>query len=297
MPRVRSNGIELEYDTFGDSGDPALVLVMGLGAQLIDWPRDFCEALAARGFRVIRFDNRDAGLSTSLDALGAPDLLALLSGDASAAPYRLADLAADTVGLLDALGIGRAHLVGVSLGGMVVQQTAIDHPDRVLSLGSVMSTTGDPSVGQARPEAFAAMGRPPATSREEAIANSVAASRVIGSPGFPVSDEERRERAAEKYDRAYRPAGTMRQYAAILASPDRTRALRGVGVPTVVIHGEDDTLVDVSGGRATAAAVPGAELVVIPGLGHGLPEGARPQIVDALVRNARKALLESGDLV
>jgi pimeloyl-ACP methyl ester carboxylesterase len=289
MPRVQSNGIELEYDTFGDAGDPALVLVMGLGAQLIDWSLEFCEALVAQRFHVIRFDNRDAGLSTSLDSLGTPDLPALFAGSRDGVPYLLSDLSDDAVGLLDALDIDGAHFVGASMGGMIVQQIAIDHPDRVRSLCSIMSTTGDPSVGQASPEALSMLGRPPAADRAEAIANGVAASRVIGSPGSAVTDEELARRSAAKYDRSYRPVGNLRQLAATVASPDRTEGLRGVTVPTVVIHGEEDPLINVSGGRAVAAAVPGADLLVIPGMGHDLPEGAWPQIIDAIVRNAKKA--------
>jgi pimeloyl-ACP methyl ester carboxylesterase len=288
MARVPANGLELEYETLGDPTDPPMVLIMGLGAQLIDWPLPFCEMLADEGFYLIRFDNRDAGLSTSLDHLGAPDLSALFAGRLDAAPYRLADLAGDTVGLLDALGIDRAHLVGASLGGMVAQQTAIDHPDRVRSLASIMSTTGDRTVGQATPEARSVLGRPPAASREEAIQNTVRSSRIIGSTGFPVTEQELLDRATAKYDRSYRPVGTLRQFAAAVASPDRTPGLRRVSVPTVVIHGEADPLIDVSGGRATAAAVPGAELIVIPGMGHDLPVGVRPQIVEAIVRNAAK---------
>jgi pimeloyl-ACP methyl ester carboxylesterase len=288
MGRVKANGLELEYETFGDPNDPPMVLIMGLGAQLIDWPQPFCEMLAEAGFHVIRFDNRDAGLSSSLDHLGAPDLSALFAGDLDAAPYRLSDLADDTVGLLDALGIDRAHLVGASLGGMVAQQTVIDHPDRVRSLASIMSTTGDRAVGQATPEARAVLGRPPAASREEAIANTVRSSRIIGSTGFPVTDQELLDRATAKYDRSYRPVGTLRQLAAAVASPDRTPGLGAVSVPTAVSHGEVDPLIDVSGGRATAAAVPGAELLVIPGMGHDLPAGAQAQIAAAIAANARR---------
>ena len=286
MPRAKSNGIELEYETLGDPGDPALLLIMGLGAQLIDWPQEFCEQLAAQGFHVIRFDNRDAGLSTSLDELGVPDLAAILSGREAEPPYLLADFAADTAGLLDELRIDRAHVLGVSLGGMIAQQLTIDHPGRVRTLCSIMSMTGDPSVGRSTPEAAAALGRPPAASRAEAIERQMAASRVIGSPAYPASEEELRRRATAKYDRAYRPLGALRQYAAIAASGDRTAALRGVTAPAVVIHGDADPLVDVSGGRATAAAIPGAELIVIPGMGHDLPRALWPRFIDAVRRNA-----------
>ena len=289
MPRVPANGIELEYEAFGHDSDPALVLIAGLGAQLIDWPAEFCEKLAAHGLRVIRFDNRDAGLSASLDSLGPPDLVAVLGGDHATVAYYLADLAADTAGLLDALGIGQAHVVGVSMGGMIAQQFAIDHPGRLLSLCSMSSTTGAPSVGQATPVALAALGRPSAATRDEAIQGSAASSRVFGSPGFPLSDEERLARATTKYDRSYRPAGRLRQIAAIAASPDRTSGLHDITAPAVVVHGEADPLVNVTGGRATAAAIPAAELVVIPGMGHDLPRGAWPQIIDAIVGNVAKA--------
>jgi pimeloyl-ACP methyl ester carboxylesterase len=286
VPKAKTNGIELEYETLGDPADPALVLIMGLGAQLIDWPPEFCERLAARGFHVIRFDNRDAGLSAGLDDRGVPDIAALLSGGPAEPPYLLADFAADTAGLLDALGVDRAHVVGVSLGGMIGQQLAIDHPARVRSLCSIMSTTGDRSVGHATPAAAAVLGRPPAAGRDEAVANQVAASRTIGSPAYPAAEEELRRRAAAKYDRAYRPLGTLRQYAAALASPDRTAALGAVTAPTVVIHGDADPLIDVSGGIATAAAIPGAELVIIPGMGHDLPRELFGRIIDAVQHNA-----------
>jgi pimeloyl-ACP methyl ester carboxylesterase len=287
MAKVDVNGIDLEYDVLGDPGDPPMLLVMGLGAQIIDWPQEFCAALAGRGYRVIRFDNRDAGLSGGTDG-GPPDFAAVLAGDFRTVPYRLADLAADTAGLLDRLGIDVAHVVGASMGGMIAQQLAVDFPDRVRSLCSIMSTTGDRSVGGSTPEALAMLTRPAAPSRDVAIANALAVSKIIGSPGFPADPDELVRRATAKVDRAYRPAGTARQYAAILASPDRTGRLREVTVPTVVIHGADDPLVDVSGGRATAAAIPGAELLVVPGMGHDLPRDAWPQIVDAIDRNARR---------
>ncbi|MEU4096458.1 alpha/beta fold hydrolase [Streptomyces sp. NPDC026673] len=291
MPRVKSNGLELEYDTFGSPGDPALLLVMGLGAQMTLWRPEFCSALADRGFFVVRYDNRDAGLSTGLDGHPLPDIRAVLSGDTSGVPYLLADMAEDAVGLLDALDIRAAHVVGASMGGMIAQQLVIDHPDRVLSLCSIMSTTGDRSVGRASAEAIAAMpgsnGVPP--TREAVIDEGVRRAAVIGSPDYPPAPEELRERVTAAYDRAYRPEGYMRQYAAILASPDRTPGLRSVAVPTVVVHGERDPLIDPSGGRATAAAVPGGELLLIPGMGHDLPEQVWPAILDAIARNATRA--------
>ncbi|WP_161952607.1 alpha/beta fold hydrolase [Actinoplanes sp. TFC3] len=271
MPTARTNGIEMAYETTGDPSGRPLLLIMGLGAQLVDWPLPFVELLAERGFQVIRFDNRDSGLSTALDDWGVPDIPALLRGDRSSAPYVMGDFAADTAGLLDALGVDRVHVVGASLGGMIAQQLTIDHPQRVASLCSIMSMTGDRTVGRATPQAAAMLGRPAATDRERAIAGAVAVSRVIGSPGFPAAEQELLRRAAAKYDRSYRPQGTMRQYAAILASPDRTTELGGITVPALVIHGEDDPLIGVDGGRATAAAIPGAKLLTIAGMGHDLP--------------------------
>ena len=289
MPDVQANGLQLRYETLGDPADPALLLVMGLGAQLIDWPQEFCEQLAGRGFFVIRFDNRDAGLSTGRPEWGLPDLRAILAGDTATAPYLLADLAADTAGLLKALDVPRAHVVGLSMGGMIAQQLTIDHPELVASLCSIMSTTGDRRVGRATPEAAAVLAGPPAPDRAAAVARGVASARVIGSPGFPAPEEEVVRRAEAKYDRAYNPLGTLRQYAAILASPDRTAALGSVVAPTLVVHGADDPLITVSGGEATAAAVPGAELVVLDGMGHDLPRALWPRIVEAITANALRA--------
>jgi pimeloyl-ACP methyl ester carboxylesterase len=289
VPDVRSNGLDLRYETLGDPADPALLLIMGLGAQLIDWPDDFCDLLAARGFHVIRFDNRDSGLSTILDDLGTPDVAAIMGGDPSTAPYRLTDLAADTAGLLKELGVARAHVAGASMGGMIAQQLTIDHPDMVASLCSIMSTTGARDVGHSSPEALAVLTRPRPTGRDAIIADTVAGARVIASPAYPPTDEELTRRAAAKYDRSFRPAGTQRQFAAILASPDRTPGLRETEVPTLVIHGEADPLIQVSGGRATAAAVPGADLLVLPGMGHDLPRELWPRIVDAIVANTARA--------
>ncbi|MEW2506952.1 alpha/beta fold hydrolase [Amycolatopsis sp. CA-161197] len=288
MPRALANGLELEYDTFGDAANPPLVLVMGLGAQMVTWETGFCELIASHGFFVVRFDNRDIGLSAYLDDLGAPDLAGIAAGQASA-PYLLSDLADDTVGLFDALGFATAHVVGASMGGMVVQQLAIDHPDRLLSLTSIMSTTGDPTVGQTSPAALATLTRPPAATREEAIEQSIASYRTTGSPGYPATDEHLRFKAARGYDRAQHPMGTLRQAAAIVASGDRTEALRSLRLPTVVVHGDSDPMIDLSGGKATAAAIPDAELVVLPGMGHDLPEPLWPEIVGAIVRAASRS--------
>ncbi|MFJ4847161.1 MULTISPECIES: alpha/beta fold hydrolase [unclassified Streptomyces] len=292
MPRAKANGMEIEYDTFGGPGRPALLLVMGLGAQLTTWRPEFCTALADQGFFVVRFDNRDSGLSTGPDGRTVPDIGTVLRGDTSGVPYLLADMAQDTADLLGALGIPAAHVVGASMGGMIAQQLVIDHPERVLSLCSIMSTTGARSVGRASERARAVMPGPDAASldREGVIAAGVRRYEVIGSPGFPVARDVLRERVTAAHDRAHRPEGYTRQYAAILASPDRTAALRSVAVPTLVVHGEDDCLVDRSGGEATAAAIPGSELLLVPGMGHDLPEAVWPSVVAAIARNASRAV-------
>jgi pimeloyl-ACP methyl ester carboxylesterase len=287
VPTAHVNGIDIEYVTSGDPADPALLLVMGLGAQLIAWPEEFVEQLTARGFFTIRYDNRDSGLSTKFD--GTPDFTALFSGDASSATYKVEDMADDAAALLAALDIAQAHVVGVSMGGMITQALVINHPSRFLSACSIMSTTGDRSVGAPTGEALSALLRPVATSREDAVAASLEGSRVIGSPGFPFDVDLITRRAEAAYDRSYSPEGTGRQLGAILGSPDRTPGLHGVTIPFLVIHGEDDPLVTVSGGKATAAAVPGSTLILIPGMGHDLPEKAWLQIIDAIVANTELA--------
>ncbi len=282
MPAASANGITIEYETFGDQADPPVLLIMGFGGQLTLWDPGFCAALAASGLYVIRYDNRDVGLSTWFDAAGEPELVQLLSGTATA-PYSLGDMAADAAGLLDALGIPSAHIVGVSMGGMIAQTFALEFPGRTRTLTSIMSTTGDPTVGQPRPEALAALVPVPPISREEAMDQGAVMWRTIGSPGFPFDEPAVRERAGAAYDRAFHPAGNTRQLAAIVTQPDRTPALASVTAPTLVVHGEDDPLVDPSGGRATAAAVPGARLLLVPGMGHDLPPELTDRFVDELV--------------
>jgi pimeloyl-ACP methyl ester carboxylesterase len=263
--------LDIAYERFGDPDRPPLLLVMGLGTQMLGWPDGFCSALTARGVHVIRFDNRDIGLSTHLTNAGAPDLRAVMRGDVSSAPYRLSDMGGDVVGLLDELELDSAHLVGASMGGMIAQLLAVEHPRRVRSLTSIMSNTGDRSVGQATPRALAALMSPPAATRGEAIERTVSILRVTGSPGFDLDEAELRRRTGLAFDRSHDPLGVARQFAAIGASGDRTDALRSVSVPTLVVHGADDPLVSVSGGRATARSIPGAELVVYDGMGHNLP--------------------------
>lgn len=277
MPRASVNGgIELEYDTFGSDGDPAVVCIAGLGAQMITYHEDFCRGLADRGYFVIRHDNRDVGLSTKIE-------------DGSS--YTLSDMAADTVGLLDVLGIDAAHVVGVSMGGMIAQTVAIEHPSRVLSLTSIMSTTGAPGVGGATEEAAARLLRPAGETRDERVASSIETSRIIwgDTAEFPFDEELARWRAETSVDRAYYPAGTARQLQAIRASGDRTEKLRRLSVPTVVIHGTNDPLVQPSGGQATAEAIPGARLVLIEGMGHGVARPAFERIITAIDRVAARA--------
>jgi pimeloyl-ACP methyl ester carboxylesterase len=288
VPQATVNGIEIEYLTEGDPSDPALLLVMGLGAQLTTWPQGFVDGLRQRGFFVILYDNRDSGLSTKFE--GLPDIAALFTGtDLSSTAYRVEDMADDAAALLAALGIAKAHVVGVSMGGMITQALVINHPELFLSASSIMSTTGDRAVGAPTGEAMAALLRPVATSREEAIQASVEGSLVIGSPGYPTDERILRDRAAAAYDRSYCPEGTARQLGAILGSPDRTEGLRGVAMPFLVVHGEADPLVTLSGGEATAAAVPDSKLLTIPGMGHDLPEALWGTITDAIVDNTELA--------
>ncbi len=284
-----SGGIDLAYETFGDPADPPVLLVMGLGTQMLGWPEGFCEELTRHGHFVVRFDNRDIGLSTHLHDAPAPNPFAAIAGDLSSASYTLSDMASDTVGLIDHLGLDAVHLVGASMGGMIAQTVAIEHPRRVLSLTSIMSTTGDRAVGTPTQEAMAALLAPPATSRAGAIERTVATYRVIGSPGYPMDEAALRERAGLSFDRGFDPVGVARQLTAIYASGDRTPHLRELTVPTLVVHGEQDPLVGVSGGRATAEAVPGAELVVIDGMGHDLPEPLWAEVAGHIARHAAAA--------
>ncbi|PRZ40527.1 pimeloyl-ACP methyl ester carboxylesterase [Antricoccus suffuscus] len=269
---LASNGIAIAYEVRGPEDGQPLLLVNGLGSQMIGYRTELCDKFARRGFRVIRFDNRDVGHSTYFDDRPLPDIRAILKGDLSTAAYTLSDMAADAVGLLDGLGIEAAHIVGMSMGGMLVQRIAIDFPERVLSMTSIMSTTGERSVGRATPEANARLMQPLPADREEALDKLTEDSRVIGSPGFVFDAAKIRAQHVEALDRATHPAGTARQQGAIFADSDRTPALRELRLPTLVIHGADDPLIGVSGGEATAAAVSGAQLKIYPGMGHNLPE-------------------------
>jgi pimeloyl-ACP methyl ester carboxylesterase len=286
MANVTANGIQIEYETFGTRAERPLMLIMGLGAQMIHWDDEFCRQLVNPGHFVIRFDNRDIGLSSKLDHLGQADsttaMARWLQGEPVEAPYTLSDMAADSAGLLDALGIHAAHVVGASLGGMIAQTLAIEHPSRVSSLTSIMSSTGNSELPQATPEALAALLSPLPGSREEAMDRAVRVFRAIGSPGFPFDELRVRDRAARAYDRAFHPAGVARQFAAALASGSRTEPLRSVKCPALVIHGKEDPLVPVEAGIDTARAIPRADLLVLAGMGHDLPKPLWPRIIDEI---------------
>jgi len=284
------NDIDICYESFGPDDAPPLLLVMGLGAQMTLWSTGFISELLERGFRVIRFDNRDVGLSTKT-AGDPPDVMALyaqsMAGEPVEAPYTLTTMAADAVGLLDALGISAAHIVGASMGGMIVQMMAIEHPERVLSLTSIMSTTGASDVGQPDAAAIGALLTPPPTDRNGAIEANITTSRIICGPLF--DETEARGRAIEAYDRCFHPAGSAFQIAAIAATGDRTERLGAVKVPTLVVHGREDSLITLSGGEATAAAIPGADLVVFGQMGHDIPDVYWSQLADAIFGTAIRA--------
>jgi pimeloyl-ACP methyl ester carboxylesterase len=280
--------IELCFEQFGREEDPAVLLVMGLGTQMIAWTEPFCELLAARGLRVIRFDNRDSGRSTILRHLPPPTVRQLVTRDV-APGYTLGDMAGDAAGLLDALGIEAAHVVGASMGGMIAQTVAIEHPERVLSLTSIMSTTGARDVGQPALRLYPVLLRRAPRERDAYIEFFLGFTRAIGSPAFPRDEAELRALAARVHARGIHPAGTGRQLAAIIAAPDRTPALRGLDVPALVVHGLADRLVRATGGRATAAAIPGARLLEIRGMGHDLPRGIWPQVTEGIAELAGQA--------
>lgn len=289
MSRITANGLEFEYEEFGRPSDPPLLLVMGLGAQMITWDEGFCEAIAAKGFRVIRFDNRDVGLSSHLDEHGMPDLARIAAGEAHP-PYRLDDMAADGAHLLDALGIERAHIVGASMGGMIAQLMAINHPDKVLSLTSIMSLTGQGAVPPTA-EAQVALTSPPQFEREAHIEQAVRNGRIFAGPSF--DETKARDRAGRSFDRSFKPLGFARQYAAILAAPSRIEALGKLKMPVLVIHGKDDTLVPPDNGLMTHRAVPDAELLMLDGMGHNIPENHWETVTSAIAANAVKASVKA----
>jgi pimeloyl-ACP methyl ester carboxylesterase len=288
MQRAQVGEVELVYETIGDPADPSLLLIMGLGMQLIHWDLELCEQFAERGFHVIRFDNRDAGLSTKIDA-SVPNVVRLMAGLPTRVPYLLKHMAEDTFGLLDELGIERAHVVGTSMGGMIAQTMAIRRPERVLSLTSMLSTTGDRRMGTPKLRVWSVLTRRAPRDRDAYIEYFVRVFRMIGSPAYAADEARTRELAGATYDRCHHPAGTARQLAAILASGSRTAELRALELPAVVIHGEADPLVPVRAGIATARAIPGAELIKIPGMGHDMPRELWPRFVNAIAKNADRA--------
>ncbi|HSK50364.1 MAG TPA: alpha/beta fold hydrolase [Solirubrobacterales bacterium] len=284
-----ANGIELAYQEMGDPEGEPLLLVMGLATQMIAWDEGFCALLAERGFRVVRFDNRDIGRSTKVRDAGLPSRLDIVVGRRSTAPYLLRDMAADTAGLMDHLGIESAHVVGASMGGMIAQTLAIEQPQRVRSLVSMMSTTGTRRDGMPSLKAFGVLLSRTTGGREAAIERAVKTFRVIGSPAYPMDEDLLREIAGRSYDRGHSQAGVARQLHAISASGSRTEALRRLEVPSLVIHGDRDPLVRPSCGRATAAAIPGARLRIIEGMGHDLPRDLWPSLVEEIAANAARA--------
>lgn len=290
---ARANGIDICYEIFGDAGAEPMLLIMGLGAQMILWDDEFCRELAARGFRVIRFDNRDIGQSGKLTG-GKPltplELLKLrFFRIPVAAPYRLRDMAEDSTGLMDALGIKSAHVVGASMGGMIAQEIAISFPQRVRSLTSIMSTTGNPRVPPPTREAVAMLMAPPPTTREEYRKRFAQTWKVLRVGSFPLDEARDLERAERTFERGLNPAGVARQFRAILASGSRKQRLHAVKAPTLVIHGTVDPLVRPEGGKDTAASIPGARLLMIEGMGHALPIPMWPQIIDAIDKHAHGA--------
>lgn len=278
------SGLELEYDTFGEPTDPALLLVMGFTAQMTAWRDGFCRMLADGGRFVIRFDNRDCGLSSKLDGVRIDPMAvmgaALAGADLPEVPYTLSDMAADGIGLLDHLGVDRAHVVGASMGGMIVQTMAIEHPERLLSMTSVMSTIGDPAYGAAEPDALQVLLSPPPADRDGVVARSV--EMAVWSSKRYFDAEATQQLAGFHYDRSFYPEGATRQLAAIYASGDRSESLRSVTVPSLVVHGLDDTLINPSGGRRTAELIPGAHLLEVADMGHDLPEPLWPLLTAAI---------------
>jgi pimeloyl-ACP methyl ester carboxylesterase len=293
MPRAAANGIQIEYDTFGDVSGRPLLLIIGLGAQMIHWDDDLLKDLAARGHYVIRFDNRDVGLSTKFGETGMPNLPdifgKLLRGEKVKPPYTLDDMADDAVALLEALKISKAHICGMSMGGMIAQTIAIRHPERVLSLISIYSTTGNPQIPQAKPEIIGVLIAPPPDERQAFIEHMLRVFKTISGPAFPPDEEWVRKILSATYDRSFYPEGVARQLLAILTQGNRGPALASVKVPTLVIHGTSDPLVSVEGGKDTARSIPGAELMLIEGMGHDLPHaGAWPRIVEAIAKHTQK---------
>jgi pimeloyl-ACP methyl ester carboxylesterase len=290
MTAIRANGITIEVEEFGPRDGPAILLIMGLGMQLVAWPDSLCEGLVARSFRVVRFDNRDVGLSTRMPSAGRLATTGMLAGALVRLPvkppYTLNDMGRDVVGLMDALGIRSAHVVGASMGGMIAQIVAAEHPDRVKSLTSIMSS---PAPIMPRPKVLRALLRPMARDREEAIRRMHAFFRLVGGSGYPLSEAELSAKVDRSVRRSFRPDSFARQLIAIQTGPSRVAMLRRVSAPTLVLHGSDDPLVPPEGGKMTAAAVPGARLRIVPGMGHFLPEALIPLLVGEIAGHCLEA--------
>ncbi|HEY6234467.1 MAG TPA: alpha/beta hydrolase [Candidatus Elarobacter sp.] len=288
-----ANGIQLCYETFGDRANPPLVLIMGLAAQMIVWDDEFCALLAAHGFWVVRFDNRDIGMSTRFPKARTPRLaemmLAQMTRIKFRVPYTLRDMAADTAGLMDALGIRSAHIVGASMGGAIAQEFAVLYPARVRSLTSIMAPTGDPRLPGPTPRALRALGKNVPLDREGYVREYVATWRVLAAEHFPFNVERTARQGAASYDRGINPPGVARQMLAIIASGNRKKLQRAIQAPTLVIHGTADPLVPAEHGRATASAVPGAQLLLIEGMGHSFPREVWPRIIDAIAAHAQES--------
>lgn len=294
MPQITANGLQIEYEDYGEKSAPPILLVMGLGAQLTLWPMELVEALVERGFRVIRYDNRDIGLSHKFEGAKAPGILKMLIfskfGLPIRPPYNLSDMAADGVGLLDALGIEKAHIVGASMGGMITQHIGFSHPEKVLSLTSIMSTTGNPKLPQAKPEARRALINRPANTEIDTIREfGLKLSYAIGSPGYRADPEIIKDKVELNFKRSFYPAGLPRQLSAIIADGCRRERLASVTAPTLVVHGEDDPLVPLSGGQDTAAHIAGSTLKTFPGMGHDLPIELVEPMADVIADHAKAA--------
>jgi pimeloyl-ACP methyl ester carboxylesterase len=298
MPQARANGIAIEYESFGRQSDPTILLIMGFAAQLVMWPVALCEGLAARGFRVIRYDNRDAGKSTHLSKLGAPNpmeaMMKRVAGETVTAPYALDDMAQDAASLLGELGVGSAHIVGASMGGMIAQLVAAKHPEHTRSLTSIMSTTGRADLPPGKPEAMAALTTPPASdSREDRIAAGLRVAHALGSPGFKATEEEMRKTVEAAVDRVPMDNDAVaRQLMAIVAAPARNDLLKTVKAPSQVIHGADDPILTIEGGKDTAEAIPGAKLHVVPGMAHDFAPKLVPiyiQLIGDFAQSVEKA--------
>lgn len=290
MSKVGLSSIDMAYQCFGNSSHPPVLLMMGAGAQMIAWPDGFCDELVKQGLYLIRFDNRDTGLSTHFNDAPIPNFTAAMAGDYSSVTYTLSDMAADTIGLIDGLGLDKVHLVGASMGGMIAQTVAIEYRSRIKSLTSIMSTTGAPAVGLPDFKTLSSLGEAPYHDREAYIEWRIRSLKALGSPGFPFDEATVAKTAGLSWDRDHDPLGMLRQAVAVLKSGDRTEKLHQLKVPTLVLHGTSDKMIDVSGGKATAEAIPGARLHLFEGMGHGFPQALWAELAMLIAQHVRNAL-------